>query len=34
MEVRDRGEAIKWTKRFLSVLGFGECRIRQVFGPE
>lgn len=34
MEVRDKDEAVEWTKRFLSVVGFGECRIRQVFGPE
>jgi hypothetical protein len=34
MEVRDKDEAIEWTKRFLSVVGFGETRIRQVFGPE
>jgi hypothetical protein len=30
LEVRDRDEAIEWTKRFLSVLGGGESRIRQV----
>jgi hypothetical protein len=34
MEVRDKDEAIEWTKRFLSVVGEGESRIRQVFGPE
>jgi hypothetical protein len=34
MEVRDRDEAIEWTKRFLSVAGEGESRLRQVFGPE
>jgi hypothetical protein len=28
MECRDRDEAIVWTKRFLSVLGEGECRVR------
>jgi len=28
MECRDRDEAIEWTKRFLSVLGEGECRVR------
>ena len=30
LEVRDKDEAIEWTKRFLSVLGEGESRIRQV----
>jgi hypothetical protein len=34
MEVRDRDEAIEWTKRFLGVLGEGETRLREVFGPE
>ncbi|MEP7024352.1 MAG: YciI family protein [Actinomycetota bacterium] len=31
MEVRDKDEAIEWTKRFLAVLGNGESTIRQVF---
>jgi len=31
MEVRDRDEAIEWTKRFLSVAGEGESTIRRVF---
>jgi hypothetical protein len=31
MEVRDKVEAIEWTKRFLSVVGEGESTIRQVF---
>jgi hypothetical protein len=30
MECRDKAEAIEWTKRFLSVLGEGECRVRPV----
>jgi len=30
MECRDKDEAIEWTKRFLSVLGEGESRIRPV----
>ena len=30
MEWRDKAEAIEWTKRFLSVLGEGESRIRPV----
>jgi hypothetical protein len=30
-EYRDRDEAIEWTKRFLSVLGEGESRIRPVY---
>jgi hypothetical protein len=34
IECRDRDEAIEWTKRFLSVAGGGETRIRPVFGPE
>jgi hypothetical protein len=28
MECRDLGEAIEWSKRFLSVLGEGEVRVR------
>jgi hypothetical protein len=28
MECRDRDEAIEWSKRFLSVLGGGEVRVR------
>jgi hypothetical protein len=31
MECRDLGEATEWSKRFLAVLGEGECRIRPVF---
>jgi len=31
MEVRDKEEAVEWTKRFLSVVGEGESTIRQVF---
>jgi hypothetical protein len=30
MECRDKAEAIEWTKRFLSVLGEGESRLRPV----
>ncbi|HVA09657.1 MAG TPA: YciI family protein, partial [Acidimicrobiales bacterium] len=30
MECRDRAEAIEWSKRFISVLGEGEVRIRPV----
>ena len=30
MECRDMDEAIEWTKRFLSVLGGGECCVRPV----
>jgi len=33
MEVRDKAEAVEWTKRFLAVAGGGESTIRQVFGP-
>jgi len=31
MEVRDKNEAIEWTKRFLSVVGEGESTIRPVY---
>ncbi len=31
MEVRDKDEAIQWTKRFLSIAGDGESTLRQVF---
>jgi hypothetical protein len=31
MEVRDKDEAIEWTKRFLSIAGDGESTIRQVY---
>jgi hypothetical protein len=31
MEVRDKDEAIEWSKRFLGVLGYGETTIRQVY---
>jgi len=30
MECRDMAEAVVWTKRFLNVLGEGECRVRPV----
>jgi hypothetical protein len=30
MECRDRDEAIEWSKRFVSVLGEGEVRVRPV----
>jgi hypothetical protein len=33
-ECRDRDEAIEWTKRFLTIVGEGESRIRPNFGPE
>ena len=29
--LRDLAEAVEWTKRFLAVLGAGECRVRPVF---
>jgi hypothetical protein len=34
MECRDLAEAVEWTKRYLSVLGEGESRLRPVYGPE
>ena len=30
MEVRDKAEAIEWTKRFLAVAGGGESTLREV----
>jgi hypothetical protein len=33
-QVKTMDEAIHWTKRFLQVLGRGECELRPVFGPE
>ena len=33
-EVPSKEEAIRWTKRFLEVLGQGECEIRPLYGPE
>ncbi len=32
-EVKSMAEAIHWTKRFLEVLGEGECEIRPLFDP-
>jgi hypothetical protein len=34
MECNDLDEVLDWTKRFLTIVGEGETRIRQVFGPE
>ena len=31
LECRDKDEAVEWSKRFVSVLGEGEVRIRPVF---
>ncbi|MGH3404031.1 MAG: YciI family protein [Streptosporangiaceae bacterium] len=31
MEVRDKAEAIEWTKRFLAIAGDGESTIRPVY---
>ena len=31
MEVRDKDEAIEWTKRFLTIAGDGESTLRQVY---
>jgi hypothetical protein len=30
-DVKDMAEAIEWTKKFLEVLGRGECEIRPIF---
>jgi hypothetical protein len=32
MEVRDKAEAVEWTKRFLATVGGGESTIREVYG--
>ena len=32
-EVQSKAEAIEWTKRFLQVLGGGECEIRPIYEP-
>lgn len=34
IDVASKEEAVVSTKRFLTILGGGEARIRQVFGPE
>jgi hypothetical protein len=34
LECRDLDEAVEWAKRFVSVLGEGEVRVRPVFGGE
>jgi hypothetical protein len=34
LECRDMEEAVEWSKRFVSVLGEGEVRVRPVFGAE
>src|ERR1700683_1915011 len=33
IEVRDKAEAIEWTRRFLAVVGEGETTLREVAGP-
>jgi hypothetical protein len=33
-QVKSMDEAIHWTKRFLQVLGQGECELRPIFDPE
>ena len=33
-EVKSMAEAIEWTKRFLEVLGKGECELRPIFEAE
>ena len=32
-EVKTMDEAVMWTKRFLEVLGKGECELRPIFEP-
>jgi hypothetical protein len=33
-QVKTMEEAVHWTKRFLEVLGKGECELRPIFEPE
>jgi hypothetical protein len=33
LELKSKAEAIAFTKRFLEVLGEGECELRQIFDP-
>ena len=33
-QVKSMDEAIHWTKRFLEVLGKGECELRPIFEAE
>ena len=33
LECRDKAEAIEWSRRFLSLAGDGETRLREVFMP-
>ena len=33
-QVKTMDEAVMWTKRFLDVLGEGECELRPIFDPE
>lgn len=32
-QVKTMDEAVMWTRRFLEVLGRGECELRQIFDP-
>ena len=34
VQAASKAEALDWAKRFLRIVGGGESRIRQVFGPE
>ncbi len=34
IQAASKEEALSWAKRFLSIVGGGETRIRQVFGPD
>ena len=33
LDVKSMDEAVTWTRRFLEVLGGGECEIRPIFDP-
>jgi hypothetical protein len=33
LETKSMAEAIEWTKRFLTVLGGGECEVRPLYEP-
>lgn len=34
LEVKSMEEAVMWTRRFLEVLGEGECELRPIYSPE
>jgi len=34
LEVKSMQDAVEWTRKFLAVLGGGECELRPIFNPE